>query len=189
MSFRLSRVEGLVKGLVSKGELDQSINKLRGDLEKNMKGLVKIGDLTNLQEEMVENMGKKMEKLEESMETNMGNMEKKMEKLDESMETNMGNMKKMKESMEIIVNLIQHPKEKLPNDDKVGQGTHDEKNSSHIEKQSFSKSTPGGFDSNTGSNQGWFPRGIQLPKIDMGKFDGKDPITWIFQIEQFFDLH
>ena len=28
MSFRLSRVEGLVKGLVSKGELDQSINKL-----------------------------------------------------------------------------------------------------------------------------------------------------------------
>ena len=38
MSFRFSRVEGLVKGLVSKGELDQSINKLRGDLEKNMQG-------------------------------------------------------------------------------------------------------------------------------------------------------
>ena len=160
MSFRLSRVEGLVKGLVSKGELDQSINKLRGDLEKNMKGSVKIGDLTNLQEEMTENMG---------------NMEKKMEKLEES--------------MDIIVNLIQHPKENLPNDDKVGQGTHDERNSSHIEKQSFSKSTPGGFDSNTGSNQGWFPRGIQLPKIDMRKFDRKDPITWIFQMEQFFDLH
>ena len=95
----------------------------------------------------------------------------------------------MKESMEIIVNLIQYPKEKLPNDDNVGQGTHDERNSSHFEKPSFSKSTPGGFDSNTGSNQGWFPRGIQLPKIDMRKFDGKDPITWIFQMEQFFDLH
>ena len=64
MSFWLSRVEGLVKGLVSKGELDQSINKLRGDLEKNMKGSVKIGDLNNLQEEMAENMEKKMEKLE-----------------------------------------------------------------------------------------------------------------------------
>ena len=100
ISFRLSRVEGLVKGVVSKGELDQSINKLRGDLEKNMKGSVKIGDLTNLQEEMEENMGKKMEKLEESM--------------------------------GIIVNLIQHPKEKLPNDDNVGQGTHDERNSSHF---------------------------------------------------------
>ena len=29
MSFQLSQVEGLVKGLVSKGEFDQSINKLR----------------------------------------------------------------------------------------------------------------------------------------------------------------
>jgi hypothetical protein len=28
-----------------------------------------------------------------------------------------------------------------------------------------------------------------VPKIDMGKFDGKDPITWILQMEQFFDLH
>ena len=27
------------------------------------------------------------------------------------------------------------------------------------------------------------------PKIDMSKFDGKDPITWIPQMEQFFDLH
>ena len=91
--------------------------------------------------------------------------------------------------MEIIVNLIQHLEEKLPNNDNVGQGTHDERNSSHFEKPSFSKSTTGGFDSNTGSNQGWFPRGIQLPKIDMMKFDGKDAITWIFQMEQFFDLH
>jgi hypothetical protein len=28
-----------------------------------------------------------------------------------------------------------------------------------------------------------------VPKIDMRKFDGKDPITWIHQIEQLFDLH
>jgi hypothetical protein len=27
------------------------------------------------------------------------------------------------------------------------------------------------------------------PKIDMRKFDGKDPITWILQMEKFFDLH
>ena len=74
------------------------------------------------------------------METNMGNMEKKMEKLEESMER--------------IVNLIQHLEEKLPNDDNVGQGTHDERNGSHFEKPSFSKSTPRGFDSNIGSNQG-----------------------------------
>jgi hypothetical protein len=28
-----------------------------------------------------------------------------------------------------------------------------------------------------------------FPKIDMRKFDGKDPITWILQMEQFFDRH
>jgi hypothetical protein len=28
-----------------------------------------------------------------------------------------------------------------------------------------------------------------IPNIDMRKFDGKDPITWILQMEQFFDLH
>ena len=171
MTFRLCRVEGLV----SKGELDQSINKLWGDLEKNMKGSVKIGDLTNLQAEMAESMGNMEKKLEESMEMNMGNIEKKMEKLEESMER--------------IVNCIQHLEEKIPNNDNVGQVNHDERNSSHFEKLSFSKYTPGGFNSNTRSNHGWFPRGIQLPKIDMRKFDGKDPIKLIFQMEQFFDLH
>ena len=76
-----------------------------------------------------------------------------------------------------------------PNGDNVVQGTHDDRNSSHCEQPSFSKHTLGGIDSNTGSNQGWFPRGIQLPKFDMRKFDGKYPITWIFQMELFFDLH
>jgi hypothetical protein len=28
-----------------------------------------------------------------------------------------------------------------------------------------------------------------VPKIDMRKFDGKDLVTWILQMEQFFDLH
>ena len=28
-----------------------------------------------------------------------------------------------------------------------------------------------------------------VPMIDMRKFDGKDPRTWILQMEQFFDLH
>ena len=88
------------------------------------------------------------------------------------METNMWNMeKKLEESIKRIINLIQNQKEKIPNDDNVGQGTHDERNSSHFEKPSFSKSTLGGFDANTGSNQGWFPRSIQIPKIDMRKFD------------------
>jgi hypothetical protein len=28
-----------------------------------------------------------------------------------------------------------------------------------------------------------------FPKIDMRKFDGNDPITWILQMERLFDLH
>jgi hypothetical protein len=28
-----------------------------------------------------------------------------------------------------------------------------------------------------------------FPKIDTSKFDGKDPIIWILQMENFFDLH
>jgi hypothetical protein len=43
-------------------------------------------------------------------------------------------------------------------------------------------------------NQDWRNSSFGLktnhfPKIDMRKFDGKDPITWILQMEQFFDLH
>ena len=33
------------------------------------------------------------------------------------------------------------------------------------------------------------PRNYFIPKIDMKKVDVKDPITWIFQMEQFFDIH
>ena len=33
------------------------------------------------------------------------------------------------------------------------------------------------------------PRNYFIPKIDMRKFYDKDPITCIFQMEQFFDLH
>jgi hypothetical protein len=77
-------------------------------------------------------------KLEEITEENMGNMEQRMEKLEKIMER--------------IVILIQHIEENIPNGDNGGQGTHDDRNSSHFEKPSFSKHTPGGFDSKTISN-------------------------------------
>ena len=123
-------------------------------LEKNFKGMVRTLYLYNMEKKLEESMETNMGNMEKKLETNMGNMEKKLE---ESMEMKIGNVKKMEkleESMERIVNLIQHPEEKPPNDDNVGQGTHDERNSSHFEKPSFNKSTPGGFDSNIGSNQG-----------------------------------
>ena len=37
------------------------------------------------------------------------------------------------------------------------------------------------------SNFGW--KNHHIPKMDMRKFDGKDPVTWILQMEQYFDLN
>ena len=95
-------MEGLVEGLVSKGELDQSINKLRGDLEKNMQGSVKIGDLANLQTQIEEN-GMKIEERMGHMEDNIGR----------------------------IVKLLQHQDGKIPKE-KLDQGTHEERNSAWV---------------------------------------------------------
>ena len=36
------------------------------------------------------------------------------------------------------------------------------------------------------SNVGW--KTHHIPKINMRKLDGKDPVTWILQMEQYFDL-
>jgi hypothetical protein len=43
-------------------------------------------------------------------------------------------------------------------------------------------------------NQEWINSNFRLktnhfPKIDIRKFDGKDQITWILQMEQLFDIH
>jgi hypothetical protein len=151
MSFRLSRIEGLVKRLVSKGKLEQSINKLRGYLENNMQGSVKIGYLSNLQTQIEEN-GMNIEERMGHVEDNIGR----------------------------IVKLLHHQDGKIPKEEELDQGTHEEKNSVGVELPSMNKHDIRGIDSNMGSNQGWSPRGLQLPKIDMRKFDGKDPITWIF---------
>ena len=57
---------------------------------------------------------------------------------------------------------------------KVGNGTHDE-NKINVNHDFI--------DSNIGS------KNHHVPKINMRKFDSKDPGTWILQMEQFFDLH
>ena len=107
-------------------------------------------------------------------------MEKKKEESGIIIEERMGHME---DNIERIVKLLQNIEEKIPKGDVVGQGTHDDKNSAHIEKPSVNKHT---F---RRSDYGWSPRGIQFPKIDMRKFHEKDPITWIFQMEKLFDIH
>ena len=37
--------------------------------------------------------------------------------------------------------------------------------------------------------QSFQDRAPEIKKSDMRKFDGKDPVNWILQMEQYFDLH
>ena len=95
----------------------------------------------------------------------------------------------MEDNVERIVKLLQLHGEKITKEEEVYQGTYEENNSSHVEIPSMNMNDLIGFDSNMVSNQGCPIRGLQLPMINMRKFDDKDPITCIFQMEKFFDLH
>ena len=70
-----------------------------------------------------------------------------------------------------LTNLLQ---EILTNGERVVKGTHDE-NKRNVNHDFI--------ESNVGS------KSHHIPKIDMRKFDGEDPATWILQMEQFFDLN
>jgi len=77
----------------------------------------------------------------------------------------------LKKDVEGLKKLLQ---ERLHNGEMVVEETHDE------EKRNVNHDF---IDSNVGIKT------HHVPKIDMRKFDGKDPITWILQMEQYFDLH
>jgi hypothetical protein len=90
-------------------------------------------------------------------------------KLEAIMDTNMDGLKT--EIMEGLKNfLIERP----PESENVSHEIHDE---------DTRKMNQDWRNSNFGLKTNHFP------KIDMRKFDGKDPITWILHMEQFFDLH
>ena len=77
-------------------------------------------------------------------------------------------MEHLKKDMEGLENLLQ---EKLPNDEKVVEQTHDEN------KLSVNHDF---IDSNVGLKT------HHIPNINRRKFDGKDPVIWILQMEQYF---
>ena len=64
--------------------------------------------------------------------------------------------------------------ENIPNGEKVVEETHDE-NKINVNHDFIN--------SNIGLNT------HHIPKIDMMNFDGKDFVTWILHMEQYFDLH
>jgi len=91
------------------------------------------------------------------------------------MEANMDDLKTyLKTCMEELkINMNNLLQEMVTNGERVVKETHDE-NKRNINHDSI--------DSNVGLKT------HHIPKIDMRKFDGKDPATWILQMEQFFNL-
>ena len=102
------------------------------------------------------------------VEAKMNGMEAKMDNLKIDLNTN------LKTGMaDLKTDLTNFLQEILTNGEKVVKETHDV-NKSKVNHDSI--------DSNVGSK-------THIPKIDMRKFDDKDPATWILQMEQFFDLN
>ena len=117
-------------------------------------------------------MESKMDGLKNGMEAKMDGMEAGMESKMDDMEAKTENMKNdLKADMEGLTKLIQ---EMFPNGEMIVEETHDE-NKINVNRD-FINSNIGG------KNQ-------HIPKMDMRKFDGKDPVTWILQMEQYFDFH
>eukprot|EP00253_Pinus_taeda_P028176 PITA_28176 len=135
---------------------------LRKHVEANMDGL-KNGVETNMDylKKVVEAKMDGMEAKMNGMDAKMNGMDAKIDGMDDKMEELTINMNTLLQGM-------------VTNGERVVKETHDEnkRNGNHDS-----------IDSNVGSKT------HHIPKIDMRKFDGKDPATWILQMEQFFDLN
>ena len=133
LSFRMSKLEELVKGFLKKGDLDDLKGELMNELEKRMEGTVKILDLFKLKGNMKESMGNMKESIDENM--------------------------------QIIVMLIQNAEENIPKDIDIAQSSQENKNMVQMDKTSIKKPNTKRYVSNYGSNQTWYSRRMQLPKL------------------------
>ena len=115
-----------------------------------------------------------MEVLKKGMDGFNNGMEAKMDdmetNIDEKMKDNMEDMKNdLKANMEgLMTRLIQ---EMIPNGGKIVEETHDE-NKINVNR-CFKNSNVG-------------LKNHHIPKMNMRKFDGKDLVTWILHMEQYF---
>jgi len=133
-----------------------------------------LHDISKLQEQ-VQQMSRS-QKLTEAkincVESKINGMESKIKGMKAKMDDSNTDLKR--DMVDLKKNLANFLQEILINGEKVVKETHDE-NKRNVNHDSI--------DSNVGSKT------HHIPKVDMSKFDGKDPATWILQIEQFFDLN
>ena len=83
MFFRLSKLEGLVKLFVSKGDLEKSMNNLREYLEKRREGTMKTMKLINLEERIEEKVVHMKGDIVESIVKLLQNLEDQLPKVED----------------------------------------------------------------------------------------------------------
>ena len=115
----------------------------------------------------------KIEGFKKGVEAKMDGMEVGMEAKMDDMKDNMENMKNdLKAYMEGLMTSLKP--EMIPNGENIVEEPHDEN------KINFNRDF---INSNVGG------KNHHIPKMDIRKFDGKDHVTWILQMEKYFDLH
>ena len=128
-------------------------------------------DISKLQEQ-VQQVSLAQKAIESKMDGLRKDVEAKMDGLKKGVEAKIDDMDDKMEELKINMNKLLQ--EMVNKGERVLKETHDEN------KRNFNHDS---IDSNVGSKT------HHIPKIDMRKFDGKDPATWILQMEQFFDLN
>ena len=140
-----------------------------------------LHDISKLQEQ-VQQMSHSQKLIEakiNGMESKINGVESKIKGMEAKMDDSKIDLKRdmadLKTNMaDLKTDLTNFLQEILTNGEKVVKETH------VVNKRNVNHDS---IDSNVGSKT------HHIPKIDMRKFDGKDPATWILQMEQFFDLN
>ena len=113
-----------------------------------------------------------MEVLKKGVEAKMDGLKKGVEDNMDGVEAKMENMKNdLKTDIEGLTKLIQ---EWFPNGEKIVEEPHDE-NKINVNCDLINSNVGG--------------KNHHIPKMDIRNFYGKDPVTWILQMEQYFDLN
>ena len=128
-------------------------------------------DISKLQEQ-VQQVSLAQKATESKMDGLRKDVEAKMDGLKKGVEAKIDGMDDKMEELKINMNKLLQ--EMVNKGERVLKETHDE-NKRNVNHDSI--------DSNVGS------KNHHIPKIDMRKFVGNDPATWILQMEQFFDLN
>eukprot|EP00253_Pinus_taeda_P026304 PITA_26304 len=144
----------------------QQVSLAQKEIESKMDGLRK--DVEAKMDGLKRGVEAKMDCLKKGVEAKMDGMEAKMNGMDAKIDGMNDKMDELKISMNKLL------QEMVTKGERVVKETHDE-NKRNVNHDSI--------DSNVGSKT------HHIPKIGMRKFDGKDPATWILQMEQFFDLN